>query len=164
MNRDEVHSTLRAINWLVVIWKREKIGVNIMDVKGKVVIITGGARGLGKGYAEALLKRGAKVGSASISGLSMTLVAEWESRPFRATDMIDGDYWSLQWRNNGHDGVSNHQPHDCLLNRLFRRRSKKISKFRVTAICEGNSPVIGEFPTQRASDAENVSIWWRHRV
>ena len=22
--------------------------------------------------------------------------------------------------------------------------------------------MIGEFPTQRASDAENVSIWWRH--
>ena len=28
----------------------------------------------------------------------------------------------LQWRHNDHDGVSNHQPHDCLLNRLFRRR------------------------------------------
>ena len=33
---------------------------------------------------------------------------------------------SLLWRNDGHDGVSNHQPHDCLLNRLFRRRSKNI--------------------------------------
>ena len=32
---------------------------------------------------------------------------------------------SLQWRHNGHNGVLNHQPHDCLLNRLFRRRSKK---------------------------------------
>ena len=32
---------------------------------------------------------------------------------------------SLQWRHNGHDSVSNHQPHDCLLNHLFRRRSKK---------------------------------------
>ena len=32
---------------------------------------------------------------------------------------------SLQWRHNGCDGVSNHQPHDCVLNRLFRRRSKK---------------------------------------
>ena len=31
----------------------------------------------------------------------------------------------LQWRHNGCNGVSNHQPHDCLLNRLFRRRSKK---------------------------------------
>ena len=26
----------------------------------------------------------------------------------------------------------------------------------------GNSPVAGEFPTQRASNAGNVSIWWRH--
>ena len=26
----------------------------------------------------------------------------------------------------------------------------------------GNSPVTGEFPAQTASDAENVSIWWRH--
>ena len=47
---------------------------------------------------------------------------------------------SLHWRHNGHDGVSNHQPHDCLLNRLFRRRSKKASKPRVTGLCVGNSP------------------------
>ena len=37
-------------------------------------------------------------------------------------------------------GVSNHQPHGCLLNRLFRRRSKKTSKLRVTGLCVGNSP------------------------
>ena len=41
----------------------------------------------------------------------------------------------LQWRHDGRDGVSNRQPHDCLLNRLFRRRSKKTSKLRVTALC-----------------------------
>ena len=40
--------------------------------------------------------------------------------------------WSLQWRYNGHDGVSNHQPHHCLLNRLFRLRSMKTPKLRVT--------------------------------
>ena len=45
-----------------------------------------------------------------------------------------------RWRHNGHDSVSNHQPHDCLLNRLFRRRSKKTSKLRVTGLCVGNSP------------------------
>ena len=50
---------------------------------------------------------------------------------------------SLQWRHNGCDSVSNHQPHECLLNRLFRRRSKKTSKFRVTGLCAGNSPVRG---------------------
>ena len=68
----------------------------------------------------------------------------------------------LQWRHNGRDGVSNHQPHDCLLNRLFRRRSKKTSKLRITGLCAVNSPVTGEFPSQMASNAENVSICWRH--
>ena len=69
---------------------------------------------------------------------------------------------SLRWRHNGHDSVSNHQPHDCLLNRLFRRRSKKTSKLRVTGLRVGKSPGTGEFPAQMASNAENVSIWWRH--
>ena len=68
----------------------------------------------------------------------------------------------LMWRHNKHDGVLNHQPHDCLLNRLLRCRSKKISKLCVTAFYEGNSPVTGEFPAQRASNEENISIWWRH--
>ena len=39
---------------------------------------------------------------------------------------------SLRWRHNDHAGVSNHQPHGCLLNRLFRRNSKKTSKLHVT--------------------------------
>ena len=42
---------------------------------------------------------------------------------------------TLQWRHNGRDSVSNHQPHDCLLNRLFRRRSKKTPKPRITGLC-----------------------------
>ena len=58
----------------------------------------------------------------------------------------------------------NHLPHDCLLNRLFRHRSKKTPKPRVTGLCAGNSPVIDKFPAQRASNAENVSIWWRHHA
>ena len=49
-----------------------------------------------------------------------------------------------------------------LVNRLFRRRSKKISNLCVTGLCAGNSPVTGEFPAQMASNVENVSIWWRH--
>ena len=69
---------------------------------------------------------------------------------------------TLQWRHNGHDNVSNHQPHDCSLNRLFRPRSKKTSKLPVTVLCVGNSPGTDEFPAQMASNAENVSIWWRH--
>ena len=71
---------------------------------------------------------------------------------------------TLRWRHNGRNGVSNHQPHDCLLNSLFRRRSKKTSKLRVTGLCVGNSPWTGEFPAQMASNAENVSIWWRHHA
>ena len=75
---------------------------------------------------------------------------------------------TLQWRHNERDGVSIHQPHNCLPNRLFRHRSEKISKLRVTGLCAGNSPVTGEFLAQRASNAENisinVSIWWRHHV
>ena len=62
---------------------------------------------------------------------------------------------SLQWRHNERDGVSNHQPHDCLLNRLFRRSSKNIKALR-------HCPLWREFPAQRASKAVNVSIWWRH--
>ena len=69
---------------------------------------------------------------------------------------------SLPWRHNGCDGVSNHQPHDCLLNRLFGRRSKKTSKLRVTGLCAGNSPVAGEFSHKMPNNAERVSIWWRH--
>ena len=71
-------------------------------------------------------------------------------------------FWPLQWRHNGHDRVSNHQPHECLFNHLFRSRSKKTSKLYVTGLCAGNSPGIGESPTQMTSNTENVSIWWHH--
>ena len=64
------------------------------------------------------------------------------------------EHTSLQWRHNGRDSVSNHQPHDCLLNCLFRRRLKKTSKLRVTGHCAGNSLGTGEFPAQMASNAE----------
>ena len=96
----------------------------------------------------------------------------WITRPCRisarpTTSSTSQLLWvviPLRWRHNGRDGVSNHQPHACLLNRLFRRRLKKTSKFRVTGICVGNSPGTGDFPAQRASDAENVSVWWRHHA
>ena len=68
----------------------------------------------------------------------------------------------LQERHCGRDGISNHQPHDCLLNRLIRHRSKKTSKLRVTGLCAGKSPVTGEFPAQMASKAGNGSICRRH--
>ena len=73
-------------------------------------------------------------------------------------------YLPLQWRHNESDGVSNHQPHDYLLNRYSSRRWQKTSKIHVTGLCVGNSPVTGEFPAQRARNAVNVFIWWRHHA
>ena len=72
------------------------------------------------------------------------------------TSAYDLVYWhiSLQWRYNGRDGVSSHQPHDCLLNRLFKAQIKEISKLRVTVLYEGNSPVTDEFSAQRVSNTE----------
>ena len=59
---------------------------------------------------------------------------------------------TLQWRHDGCNGVSNHQPRHCLLN-LFSGIDKTL-KLRVIGLCAGNSPVTGEY----------VSIWWRHLV
>ena len=92
-----------------------------------------------------------------------------EFRHKRPTILVQAKYlpWRrapLQWRHTGPDGVSNHQPHHCLLNRLFRRRSRKTSMLRVTGLCAENSPVTGEFSVQMASGAQNVSIWWRHHA
>ena len=77
----------------------------------------------------------------------------------------------LQWRHNEGDGVSNHRRLDDFLNRLLRRRSKKTSKLRVTGLCEGNSPVTGEFTSQRLvtrkmipfNDVIMAKNWWYKR-
>ena len=50
--------------------------------------------------------------------------------PFFLISRIRAFHWkhtsfSLRWRHNDHDSVSNHKPHGCLLSRLFGRRSKK---------------------------------------
>ena len=68
---------------------------------------------------------------------------------------------TLHWRHNGCDSVSNHQPHDCLLNCLFRRRSKKTSKLRVTGLC-GELSGDRWIPHTNGPQRGNVSIWWRH--
>ena len=39
---------------------------------------------------------------------------------------------------------------------------RKHLKLHVTGLCAGNSPGTGEFPAQMASNAENVSVSWRH--
>ena len=58
-------------------------------------------------------------------------------------------WYSSQWRHNERRGISNHQPHDCLFNRLLRRRSRKTSNSASLAFVWGihwwpvNSPHIG---------------------
>ena len=92
------------------------------------------------------------------------LMIMWTPLPVHGPLRCCFQYDSLHWHRNECDGVSNHQPYDCLLNCLFRRSSKKTPKLRVTGLCAGNTPVTGKFPAQKVSNAENVSIWWRHRV
>ena len=87
---------------------------------------------------------------------------EYNTSVTKSIYRLFNEFYALQCRHNGRDGVSNNQPHHCSLNRLFRRRPKKISKLRVTGLCVENSPVTGKFPAQMASNAENVSPLWRH--
>ena len=60
------------------------------------------------------------------------------------------EFYTLHWRHNWRDGVSNHHTRDCLLNRYAGADQRKKSKLRVTGLCVGNSPVTGEFPAQMA--------------
>ena len=90
--------------------------------------------------------------------VSSTTWESWRSHHYSLATTI------ICIHHNESDGVSNHQPHDCLLNHSIRRRSKKTSKLRVTGLCAGDSPVTGEFRAQMASNVENVSIWWRHHA
>ena len=56
-------------------------------------------------------------------------------------------------------------PATPLFVRLFVRvRIKENSKLRVTGLCEENPPITGEFPAQKASNAENGSISWRQHA
>ena len=68
----------------------------------------------------------------------------------------------IQWRHYERDGVSNEQPHDCLLKHLFRHLIKE--NIEDPRHCPLWGEFTGEFPAQRASNAENVSIWWRHHA
>ena len=70
---------------------------------------------------------------------------------------LHDSHW-LQRHHNERDGVLIHRRLYCLLNRLFRCRSKKTWKLCVTGLCEGNPPMTDGLPSQRASNAENVSL------
>ena len=60
-----------------------------------------------------------------------------------------------------HHGVSNHAT-PLFVELIIRCKSKKTSKLRVIGLCNGNPMAISGFPSQRASNAKNVSIWRRH--
>ena len=79
--------------------------------------------------------------------------------------------WTLQWRHNGRDGISNNQRLACLLNRLFRHSSKKTSKLRVTDLYEGNLPMNSPHKrplTRKMSPFDDVimkmATRWRHDI
>ena len=68
-------------------------------------------------------------------------------------------YFSWQWRHNEPNGISNPQRLD-----LFRRQPfvQAQTKENIKAPCHW--PLWGEITGDRPSNAENVSIWWRHHV
>ena len=80
-----------------------------------------------------------------------TRVTCWTPKDPAAARIIGSLFGTtLQWRHNERNGISNHRRLDCLLNRLFRRRSKKTSKLRVTVCVTGEFPAVtGEFPAQK---------------
>ena len=82
-------------------------------------------------------------------------------------------YFSLHWRHNKRDGVSNHRRFDGLLYLLFRRRSKKTFKLCVSGLCERNSSATVEPPPppppppHKGPETRKMfqfSIWSRHQV
>ena len=83
---------------------------------------------------------------------------EWPSQSARYRESVSilrghHGYITLQWRYNESVSVLNHRRLNCLLNRLFMRRSKKTSKLH-TVLCERNPSVTGGFPSQRSSNPE----------
>ena len=73
----------------------------------------------------------------------LSVLVYWHIYVTRPQWVNRATHWTftLGRRYNDSDGVSNHKPYDCLLNRFFfRHRWKKTSKLRVTVLCEGKSP------------------------
>ena len=66
-----------------------------------------------------------------------------------------------QWRHNGQKASQITIP-SIVCSTVCSGADKRKHQSSLTDLCEGNLPVTGEFPSQWASNAENVSIWWRH--
>ena len=87
--------------------------------------------------------------------------------------------WILDKKSKHHEAISKHYS-DVIIGSMMsqitrltivystvysdQKKHQSSASLRVTGLCEGNSPMTGEFPSKRASTAENVSIWWRHHV
>ena len=70
---------------------------------------------------------------------------------------------TLQWRHNEPDGILNHR-RLIVYSTVCSGADQRKHQSSASLTFAGNSPVTGEFPAQRASNAENVSIWWRHHA
>ena len=77
---------------------------------------------------------------------------------------VNEGQWSLQWRHNGRNSLLKSPASPLFTQPFIQVQIKETSKLCITGLCAGNSPVTGEFPAQTASNAENVSIWWRQHV
>ena len=94
-----------------------------------------------------------------------TIIVNYHSKEIIKTYISHDVKYALHWRLNANDDGLNRRRPDNLLNPLFRRRSEKTSKLRAR-----EWPLWGEstsdrcFPSHKASEAKNVSIWWRHHV
>ena len=78
------------------------------------------------------------------------------------------DCMSLQWRHNEHDGVSNHQPHDCLLYIQAQMKENKHQRDASLAFVMGihrwpvNSPHKGPV-TRKMFPFEDVIVYYDSR-
>ena len=86
----------------------------------------------------------------------------WEPGRFRWKLHPSIETWPLiSTSNRGETTLPNVR---IVYSNVYSGRWKKASRRRVTGLCGGKSPVTSEFPAQRTSNAENISIWWRHHV
>ena len=96
------------------------------------------------------------------------VTAIWTIGPLLGESTGYDKFLSLQKRHNERDGVPNHRPASRVLAQPSTICSgsdqRKYQKLDVTGLCEGNPPVTAGFRSQRASNAENVSIWRLHHV
>ena len=98
--------------------------------------------------------------------IRLTSLALWQSNvcpsASKATLMnMDKYFMWIHYERLRNHNKAKHNKTVCIFLGIYCR-SKKTSMLRVTGPCAGNSPVTGEFPAQRASNEENVSIWWHH--